>query len=232
MKYLLALLISAYVASPLLAQCENAYFPFQEGVQFEMTNYKSNGKQIGKIANKVLSAEGSKAVVSSKMYDKKGELISDGSYEVICEDGLIKMDMKQFIPNQILESYQEMEVTIEGDFLTIPNQLKVGQSLPDGSGKVIVNMGSSAMSMASTTEMKFTARNVEKKETITTPAGTFETYKITQTTISTVSMMGMNREMTYTSASWVAEGVGSVRSESYDKKGAINSYSTLTAFEK
>ncbi len=71
-------------------------------------------------------------------------------------------------------------------------------------------------------------RKVEAKETITTPAGTFECYKISSEISSKVAFVNQK----FKSVDWFAKGVGMVRTETYDKKGKLESYALLTKFEK
>jgi hypothetical protein len=64
-------------------------------------------------------------------------------------------------------------------------------------------------------------------ESVTTPAGTFECYKITQDVEAKAIVKVLATDIT-----WLAEGVGVVKSESYDKKGKLMGSSQLTKFEK
>ncbi len=80
-------------------------------------------------------------------------------------------------------------------------------------------------------DMALTERIVETKETLTTKAGSFDCYKVSQNTAVTMDMMGMKRTTETSSASWFAKGVGMVRTENYDKKGNLMGYSLLTAFQ-
>ena len=68
-------------------------------------------------------------------------------------------------------------------------------------------------------------RKVEKREDITTSAGTFNCIVISQT-ISTKMMVRIKAS----SKECYAENVGMVRSESYNKKGKLLGYSELTKF--
>lgn len=224
-----ALLIGLLAAR---AQCHNAYFPMSDGVKFEQTSYNAKDKEEGKTVSIVSSSNDEKVIVKNEIYDKKGELITSGDYEVICEGEQIKIDIEQFIPDELLSNYQNMEVIIEGDFLEFPNDLNVGQNLPDGNGKIEIKMGDGAVNMVTTITLTFTNRKVELQESLTTPAGTFETYKISQTTISEMEIMGISRETSVTSSNWIAKGVGTVKSENYDKKGKLIGYSLLTSFSK
>lgn len=230
MKKLLTAATVFFAAFTINAQCDNAYFPLSDGVSFEQTSYNAKGKEEGKTSSVVTSTSDSKALVSNKIYDKKGDLITEGDYEVICENGTIKMDIEQFIPDEMLNNYENMEVIVEGDFLEFPNELSVGQNLPDGNGKITIKMGEGAINMIM--NLTFTNRKVEGQESLTTLAGSFDTFKISQTSISEMEIMGMKREMTFSSTSWIAEGIGNVKTENYDKKGKLSGYTLLTKFEK
>ena len=69
---------------------------------------------------------------------------------------------------------------------------------------------------------------MEKKESVNTPAGTYECYVITQDNVS--ETMGVKQTMQ--SKLWLAEGVGMVKQETYNKKGDLMSKSELTSFKK
>ena len=77
--------------------------------------------------------------------------------------------------------------------------------------------------------MKFDIKNrkVEKKESITTPAGTFVCYKVTYDMDMKVLM---RRSMK--TAEWLAPGVGVVKTETYNQKGELEGYTELTKFVK
>ncbi|WP_258103609.1 hypothetical protein [Marinoscillum sp. MHG1-6] len=234
MKKLALLIVTAFLFTNAYSQCDNAYFPFEEGVSYEMTSYTKNDKEDGKVRSTIKDGaiDGNSITISNQTYDKKGELLSEGDFVVICDNGTIKIDMEQYMPDELLEQYENMDVTIEGDFVEIPNDLSAGQMLPDGSGVITIKMAQGAMNMNMTMNMKFTDRKVEKKETITTSAGSFEAYKVTETTITSMKMMGMNQETTNTSSKWYTKGVGIVKTETYDKKGELMYYSLLTDFSK
>jgi len=70
-------------------------------------------------------------------------------------------------------------------------------------------------------------REVIGKETITTPAGIFDCYVISYN-IDLNTNMGMSQSNS--AKQWIAEGVGMVKQEDYNKKGEITSSSLLTSF--
>lgn len=215
------------------SQCENGYFPFREGVKMEMTSYNKKDKEIGKSSNEILSVEDSKAQVKSMIYDKKGELITEGTFEVLCENNMIKMDFKNFVPDEMMDQYENMEVTVEGDYINIPSDLEVGQELNDGSGKMTIDMsGGSGLNMKNVINMTFRDRKVTAKENITTPAGTFDTYKVEQVMVTEMEIMGMSRSTEISSSTWYSKGIGAIKTENYDEKGNLTSYTLLTSYSE
>lgn len=216
------------------AQCNAGYYRFQEGAEFEMTSYNSKDKADGKTVGKILdiSENGGAyhAIVNAQLYDKKDELIHEGEYEVICEGNKIRVNMERFVPSELLETYQDMEVEFEGDYLEMPSSLSVGESLPDGSMSMKVKMGGGEMNL-SDMKVNITNRKVEGKESITTPAGTFDCYKITYDTETEMKVMGMGRTRIFKNEEWLAEGIGAVKTALYDDKGKLQNYSLLTAYK-
>ena len=77
--------------------------------------------------------------------------------------------------------------------LIYPGKLSVGQTLADGQMEADMgNKGSTTMTM----NMTMSNRKVESKDAITTPAGTFDAYKITSDTNFENRMMGIPIRMT------------------------------------
>lgn len=153
--------------------------------------------------------------------DDKGKEVSAGEMSMSCEEGIFKMDMKNFIDEQTLKSFEGMEITMDATDLDYPSVLVAGQSLKDGSITVkVTNQGMNIMTMV----VKIYDRKVEAIEDMTTPAGTFLCYKMTST-IETKTMFSMVLKST----DWIAKNIGSVRSESYDKSGKPLGYTVLTS---
>ncbi|MEO9869958.1 TapB family protein [Ekhidna sp.] len=213
------------------SQCNDSFFPFNEGVSFEQTAYDKKGKEQGKTISSILKVDGSSATVKNVFFDKKDKEVADGDYTIICEGDMIKIDFNNFIPDEMLSQYGDAEVAVEGDFITVPNDLQQGQTLPDGSGVVTIKM-SGAAAMNIKMNITITDRTVEKAETLTTSAGSYETFKIIQKTIVKMNIMGMNKTTESSSASWFAKEVGMVKNESYNKKGDLVGYTLLTSFNK
>jgi len=75
--------------------------------------------------------------------------------------------------------------------------------------------------------MEITNRVVKAKEQLTVPAGTYDAFKVTYDSELKASMIKQN----FSVVQYVAEGVGVVKTENYDKKGQLSGYSVLTRYE-
>jgi hypothetical protein len=134
------------------------------------------------------------------------------------------MDMRRFVPQEQLEMFKSYEVKLEGENLELPSRLAEGQSLK--SGWITLTAVGSPLPLI--LNVNITDRKVEGKETITTPAGTFTCWKISSKSSLQVKM-GINMNLNFSIVEWMAEKVGLVKSEMYDKKGALSSYSLLVS---
>jgi hypothetical protein len=229
MKSLLILFVAGLLALPLQAQdgC-SIYYPLRKGTMLEYTSYNKKGKVEGSSISEVESVEntsaGITATIKATIKDDKGGELSASSYQVRCEDGTIILDASSMLDPAMQQNLSTMEVSIDGTELVLPGQLQVGQELPDAS--VNIKAASSGVNILNMTTT-ITNRKVLARESVTTPAGTFDCYKVSQDT--NVKML---ISKSFTSIDFYAEGVGVVRSESYDKKGNLDSYMVLTRFEK
>lgn len=218
-----------FLGAGLYAQSDcSMFYPFKEGVSLEYTYFDKKDKLESRTQStiKLVKAlpNGVEASVTNTLFDKKDKEQFAGEYLVRCEDGVIKMDASSMLNPAMQQSFSNMEVTIEGEDFTIPRKLEVGKALPDASTNI--KAGTGGINIVNMT-VNITDRKVIGQETITTPAGTFDCYKLTQTT-DVKMMLGKS----FTSIEYYAEGVGVVRSETYDKKGELEGYMVLTKFEK
>ena len=220
------MLIAAYGYSQ---KCSK-FYPFSEGTISEISIYDKKGKDSGTLIYhviKVVSSGDTKiASMSSKLKDPKGNIISNNEFEVSCTGDIVSFDFESMMNPMLLERYKDMEYDISGTNLDLPNDLGVGQTLPDANMEMNISMSGINLTMNIITK----DRTVEAKENITTPAGSFDCYVITYTSQMQMSMGGMNQVST--GKQWIAEGVGMVKNEDYNKKGKVTGSSVLTAFTK
>lgn len=225
LKTLTSFVFILFISFSLFAQnaCSK-YYVFKEGVKFEMTTYNNKDKQTGIVKYEVKNVTGNTAILKNELFDAKGKSVMSSEFGLICDDKGISIDFKSLMNNQVFEQFKEMDMDLDisGTNIQIPNNLSPGQTLPDAELIMTMSMASVTIKM----EIKITNRKVVGNETISTSAGTFDCVLITS---DRELKMGMNR--TISSKQWLAEGVGMVKSEEYDKKGNLVSKSILTKFE-
>lgn len=134
------------------------------------------------------------------------------------------MDMRKFLPQEQQKAFDSYELKFDTENLELPSKLSAGQVLKNG--YVTMTAVGSPIPMKMTVHI--TDRKVEGKETVTTPAGTFECWKISSKS-NTQMQMGVNMNLNFSSAEWIAEKAGMIKSESYDKNGNLASYTLLVS---
>ena len=210
-----------------MSQTCEAYYPVKQGAMMEMTSYDKKGKIEGRsnqtIKEVKTTGENLTIIVRSQYYDDKDKMMFDKDITMKCEGGIFKMDMQNFMDPASMEQFKDMEVQVTGNDLVYPANLTAGQTLEDGHIKMnVMTNGMTMMNMV----VEITNRKVVGREEITTPAGTFDCYKISyDITTKTVFKVSVKVE------EWMAKEVGVVKTVNYDKSGKMEGYSELTKFK-
>jgi hypothetical protein len=220
----LAFLVSCSLKSQ---NCSEAYYVSKVGTKLTYECKDGKGKLINSQESTVKAikntTEGIDITLSSTSKDGKGKVLSENlEFDVICSNGIIKLRFSDMMMAS-MSRMKDMEMEIVGDGVHYPSTLSVGQELPNGESEIKIKTGGMTIM---TFRQKEISRKVEKKETITTPAGTFECYKILSE-----SEMKLMVKRKYKSAMWFAKGVGMVKMESYNDKNEIDNVMLLTKLE-
>ena len=222
----LTLVVFAALSNGAFAQC-NEFYQINEGSNWELETYNAKGKLSGRnqqhVTQYTKTGDGFNTTINSIMFNEKGKELMNGNLEMKCAGGTIYIDMRNFIPEQQLKNMGSYEMTIESENLEIPSKLTIGETLKDGS----INMTATNSPLPMKMTVNITDRKVEGKESITTPAGTFDCYKISSKA-NFKNQMGVTMNFQFSSIEWLAPKVGIVKSESYDKNGKMNGYTILT----
>tara|TARA_R110000782_G_scaffold161119_3_gene253131 strand:+ start:1179 stop:1871 length:693 start_codon:yes stop_codon:yes gene_type:complete len=202
------------------------FYPMTEGVSMEYTNYNKKGKVEGISSYKVTETNTvgntTNATMAINLKDEKGKEIYSTDYKLSCTGNMVTLDYESLLPSDMMNQYGDMDIEISGNDIEIPNDLSVGQNLNDAN--VTMKIGMSGINMNIAVDML--NRKVEKKESVTTPAGTYDCYVVYSENQS--KMMMANQ--VYPSRVWLAEGVGMVKQETYKKNGDLMSSTLLTAY--
>lgn len=198
----------------------DVYFPFTENAEYVMTNYNKKGKVEGNVHYKVVEVNNDVATLQAKISDAKGKEVVTTSYGVTCNNDGISIDFKSMMNPDMFKQYKDMDIDMSGTNVEFPKKLQVNQKLKEAQFIMKINMG--AMNMTMTMDM--VNRTVESKETVTTAAGTFECFLI-----SYDSEVKMGMKQSYKIKEWISEGVGLIKTASYNKNGKLMTYSELTS---
>jgi len=228
MKTLLTVCFFLFATAVIAQNSCKPYLPGEVGRTWEITNYSKKDKMTGVIRYEVLSVNesGNDIIyeVQATYYDDKNEQTYQSTYEAKCKDSVFQLDMTVMMDGNAMSAYKEMDAEIDATEFDLPptDPSSVG---PLEDGTLTVKVSSNGMKMMTMT-VDVTDRNIEGVEEVTTEAGTFECIKMTQT-VSTRMIVKVEAS----SIEWYSEGVGMVRSESYNKKGKLTGYSVLTKMD-
>lgn len=211
------------------AQVCPEYFPLKTGSSWEVTNYSKKDKAEGSNAYVVKSvtesATGYEATVTTTSVNAKGETEGSGDLIMKCVSGVFFLDMKNFLDQSAMGENPDMSVTMTANDLQYPAVLTEGSTLPDAN--ITYQMSSGGM-VVMTMTVNITERKVIGKESITTPAGTFEVWKLSAKFQSKTGFI--NTKMS--TVEYISLGSGVVKSESYNEKGDLMGYTLLTKISK
>lgn len=235
MKSIYTLFVSITLTGSVFSQdCSGFYYLSNSTV--EMTTFdrkqKESGKVIYTISDINKTGDITTASFSSEIADEKGKIISKGSGVYKCNGGILLIDARVAMPQEQMAAYKDMDVKAGEAFIEYPPNLSAGQSLSDVSFKMdVINKGAPF----STITLNETNRKVEGKESITTPAGTWDCWKITydgrfRATVGGPSGIGI--PVNFKSTEWFAPGFGIVKTETYNKNGKLTGATLITATKK
>ena len=204
-----------------------SYIPYKEGIKMVYTNYNPKDKvesssevtvkSINEVAGKVTFE------LHSIIKDKKGEVIMENDMESYCENGIFHFSLDDMM-QQLTSAYKDMDVKMTQKEIQLPGTLSEGMKLADGEMNMVISASGMKVMDMTVTVMD---RTVEGFETIETTAGTFKCAKIT----SKIQVdMGFMKRDSY-STDWYALDFGMIRSESYNDKKKLESYTLLTKMD-
>ncbi len=226
-KYIIIPLILFVSALYGHAQCTNPFYEFKEGTKIFMQNYDGENQLQGKTETEVKdvteTVNGFKTTVALKVIDKDDKIISEGSYGMECDNGTVKLDLSGFIPTKSLMAFGDMDIKVEMEEMEIPAKLYPGQELKDAS--LTISAVNSPFPLSMQVIMK--DRKIEGKQTVTTPAGTFECYKLTYDMVIDF-MMG---SLVMKNVQYLTEKLGAVKTETYDSDNKLLNYTVLQKVE-
>lgn len=190
-----------------LACVDNAYYPVAEGATWTYSGSDGTG-----FTQSIVAVSADSFTVSMDM-DMEG---MDGPMEMefLCdENGILSFaNMQSMMP----EGVEVEMVSVDG--ITYPTDWVVGA---EWNSEIVMRMEMTMEGMAATSTMTMATDSVIlPSESVTVPAGTFDALRVSgDSTVTTITaMMGMEVPFSISTKSdtWLAEGVGMVRTLSDD----------------
>jgi hypothetical protein len=226
---LLAFLFLFMIGPLLNAQECPMYFPDQIGTVREMKSYDQRDRltsiTIQEIIDKTVSGNDVRVTVRTTSFDNDENEILTGDLEIVCEDGVFSFDLRDYLDPNTLAAYDDMGIEITADNLLYPANMSAGDQLPDGELQMVVKSGQTTIL---TLVLTISDRKIDGIENITTDAGTFSSYKISYDISTKAGFITTSSS----AVEWIADGVGLVRTETYNRRGKLTGYSVLTGLTK
>ncbi len=202
---------------------------FKTGMQFEMSTFDAKNKPTGKISYSVkdVRKEGSSTVMdmTAQFEEEKGKQRPPYSVRYTCTGDELVADLSGMMQS-MQSNMKDMELKMKMNKLVYPSKLSAGQKLSDGQLEAeLITNGTTMSTMA----MTIANRQVDGQQSITTPAGTFDTYKITSDMNMENRVFGMPIRSSMRVVSYRAlNQILDVKSETYNKNGKLMGYTLLT----
>ena len=225
--YISILALLAFIPDTRAQNACSKFYPDEQGKTWVIHQFDKRNRlstiAVYTIKDVAQGENGKTLTIAMKLVDGKNEKeLTNVEFKAVCNGNTTKLDPESLVAPGIFDQYKEMDYSITGNGLSFPNELEVGENLPDGD----VNMSVDAGIMKINAAIAMTGRKVEALEKVTTPAGTFNCYKIIS---KNTFKMGMTQ--TSRSTQWIAEGIGLVQEETKKENGRLMSRSVLQRLE-
>lgn len=225
-----------------LAEASQPFAPTTVGTVLEYRTDDAKGKvqayTVSEVKDIAVSGDTTRIIMESAVLDadRKPMMMPqpDGSEvpAVTVSSAMVVGDRMVFAMSEILNSIpglpEGFSVRTDGTDNVLPLDLEAGEKLPGYAAELTAYMVENGKSTDLLT-MKVSGKDGEvlAHETVETPAGKFDAWKVTMT--ETVSMMMGMVKNTFKSVTWYVPAVGAVRTEQYDQKGKLQSVEVLVS---
>jgi hypothetical protein len=189
-------------------------------ISFKNKKGKDVGKQVYTVSNVSKSGSTTTGTVNSEFFDDKGKNISKATNNIKCINGVLMMDMKVFIPSPQQQQMGTAAASASDVYLEYPSDMKEGDVLKDGDFSMDFK---NSAGMSGNVAVSITERKVLGKESVTTPAGTWECFKISSKNKITIKLI-VGIPVRADVIEWYAPGFGIVKT---DANGATTEVTSI-----
>jgi hypothetical protein len=217
--------------------CNKLIF-FQQGAEIVTKSYDGAGKEISSQLTKIVSVknEGGMTVAYAEASDttRFNNHVSNMKYSYKCDGKTIYFDLATMLRSNA----QDPNATIEASTVEYPIAVSAGQTLPDANGTMSFERKGKKTNM----KYRYKERKVDGKEKVTTPAGSWDCYKISNRVDVEVDFPGMSdkakqmmqnmtNQMKTTGVTWFSPDFGIVKFELY-QNGKLVSRNEIIAVKR
>jgi len=223
MKTVLFAIITIF--SALIINAQETFFPTKEGMVLTYKSFDKKDKVSGvtKYTIEKVNISGNDIDITylCEVLDNKEKLVFKEEITVHQKGDVLYIDMGNFLNKAAFQQEGSIpaEVEVKGNNMEIPLNPVPGQTLPDANIEMAMKMGFVNMKMSA----DITNRKVEAIEEISVTGGSFKCYKFS----GDVNTVAMGIKVQAKTIDWFAKGIGSVKTESYDKKGNLSGRTEL-----
>lgn len=233
MKRTIFILMCFLTGFPTMAQtCTSIFFPSEQGVKFQHSSYNGAGNLEAITDATVLNVSHTtnKVIIQTAL---RGQIIGNNeiyntTVDTECYGNITYTDPSQFVDPSLLNQFMlEYNGEIFKKEIEIPNNIKVGDALPDYFLEVYATVKGIEMHFSSQTY----GRTVTAKQEIEALTGTYDCFVIESETHTIIDIKGFGETATTTTSKlWVAKNIGTVKLEDY-ANGELKHYVELTGFQ-
>lgn len=219
------------------AACNKLVF-FKTGAEIEAKSYNGEGEEISSQVTKILNVQNEAGMTVANV---EGSDIQTGDgktsnvkYSLKCDGNKIYFDIASMFRTEA----KERDASFESSMIEYPINISAGETLPDATGTMSSEKNGKKMTM----KYHYKNRKVEGKEEVTTKAGTWICYKISNAVEVEMDIPGMDErtkkimedikdKMKTTTTTWFSPDFGIVKMEMY-MNGKLQSRNEVTAVRR
>jgi hypothetical protein len=164
------------------------------------------------------------SMLQTSISPKSGKIFSQDTITFCFKGNRFYIDMEQYMSTSLAKLIKNEEGKITIDDLNYPANLSPGQELKGGS---ITAFFEGAI-MNFNFIINIINRKVEAKENMTTPAGSFMCYKLSED----IQEKDPLNDYTKHNVMWISKGIGTIRIESYKEDGTLSEITQLVKVVK
>lgn len=211
--------------------CQNAcsfFFNLNEGTKLEYLHFDKKSDISSKVIyifEKINQIEGgAKRKLVTLIYDKVNTLTTERSFELICKNGTLELDLLALQAPEITNAFASLKVTKEVVPLLIPDSLMIGQELPNAESNITAITDGIQLPVFT---YQINGRSVISEEKIKILGEEIECLKI-EYNLDFEAIF--KKKLTLTE--WYADKIGLVKSKTQNKNGKVIASMELAKVDK